>query len=160
MPDDTILSQYLRRSYHAVDGLWFVKVEERLDFDEALAIDGEVWGVLAKIQAREARKLLDASGNSPEELMRCFELKLTADGHEFAGRVEGGDVVFKITRCEWLELLRKSGREQLAGTVAERICPTEGHAWCREFGGGYEFSMPCVMCHGAQACEMRFAKKV
>ena len=30
------LAEYLRRSYHAVDGLWFVMVEEELGFDRAL----------------------------------------------------------------------------------------------------------------------------
>ncbi len=159
MFSDRVLAQYLSRSYHAVDGLWFVKVEERLGFDAALEIDGEVWGILAKIQAREARKALAANGNSPEELQRCFALKLTADGHQFTSRLEGEDVVFEITRCEWLELLRKSGREELAAKVAERVCPTEGWAWCREFGEKYEFAMPCVMCLGGGPCVMRFVRK-
>ncbi|NLE90228.1 MAG: hypothetical protein GX602_04765, partial [Dehalococcoidales bacterium] len=49
---DRQISQYLQRSYEAVDGLWFMKVEEKLGFDTALEIDGEVWKVLPKIQAR------------------------------------------------------------------------------------------------------------
>ena len=153
---DAILTAYLRRSYHAVDGLWFVKVEEALDFDEALQIDERVWEVLAKIQAREARALLGASGNTPDELARCFGLKLTADGHEFAPRETSGGVVFAISRCPWLELLRKSSRTHLALKVAQTICPAEGRAWCREFGGEYEFEMTAMACAGGDRCEMRF----
>ena len=48
MSDPQVLCEYLRRSYTAVDGLWFVKLEERFGFDTALQIDQEVWLVAAK----------------------------------------------------------------------------------------------------------------
>ena len=35
-PDDKQTVEYLRRSYSAVDGLWFMKVEEKRGFEEAL----------------------------------------------------------------------------------------------------------------------------
>ena len=41
--------EYLRRSYQAVDGLWFMKVEEALGFEAALEADRRVWEILAKI---------------------------------------------------------------------------------------------------------------
>jgi len=156
--EDRLVAAYLRRSYHAVDGLWFMKVEEALDFQEALQLDERVWEVLAKIQAREARALLDAAGNTPDELARCFGLKLTADGHEFAPRVTSDAVTFTISRCPWLDLLRKSDRAHLALRVAQTICPAEGRTWCREFGGEYEFEMTAMACAGGDGCEMRFVR--
>jgi len=36
-------TEYFRRSYTAVDGLWFMKVEERHGFEEALRLDEAVW---------------------------------------------------------------------------------------------------------------------
>ena len=155
---DAILTTYLRRAYHAVDGLWFVKVEEALGFDETLQIDERVWKILAKIQAREARALLSAAGNTPDELARCFGLKLTADGHEFEPRVTSDAVTFTISRCPWLELLRKSDRTHLALKVAQTICPAEGRTWCREFGGEYEFEMTAMACAGGDRCELRFTR--
>ena len=156
--EDQILVAYLRRSYHAVDGLWFVMVEDETDFDRALALDNRVWAVMGKIQARKARELLDAPGNSPEELARCFALKLTADGHAFERAVEGDVVRFTVDECPWLALLRKSGRAHLAAAVSQTICPTEGRAWAAEFGG-YAFELPEMACTGAARCEMRFVRQ-
>ncbi len=47
---DQQAAEYFHRSFTAVDGLWFMKVEEKHGFDAALEIDNEVWKVLPKIQ--------------------------------------------------------------------------------------------------------------
>ena len=158
--EEQTLAEYLRHVYRAADGLWFVKVEEALGFEQALELDRRVWEVLAKIQARKARELLECSGYSPEELARCFELKLTADGYMFEVAIESGTVRFSVERCPWLELLRKSKREHIALQVAETICLLEGRIWCREFGDEYEFEMPVMACASGERCEMRFTQKL
>jgi hypothetical protein len=153
-----ILTTFLRRSYHAVDGLWFVTTEEECGFERALELDQRVWEVMAKIQARKARELTGSKGNSPEELARCFSLKLTADGHDFEVSVTSGEVRYLVRSCPWLELMRKSDRRHLAAKVAQTICPTEGRTWCAEFGGQYEFAMPQMGCAGGGSCELRFTR--
>jgi hypothetical protein len=157
--DDRALVDYLRRSYQAVDGLWFTMVEERQGFEEALEVDESVWRVLAKIQARKAREVSGHTGNGPEDLAACFGLKLTADGHEFEVRIDDRGVGFVIHACPWLALLRKSDRTDLALRIARTICPTEGRTWCAEFGGQYDFEMPVMACEGEPRCEMRFARR-
>ena len=54
------VAEYFSRSYRAVDGLWFMKVEEKLGFDAALELDNEVWKVMPKIQARMIKQFLGA----------------------------------------------------------------------------------------------------
>jgi len=157
--DDQTLAHYLRRAYHAVDGLWFMMAEQDSDFDHALDLDRRVWEVLAKIQARKARELLRADDNTPDGLARCFSLKLTADGHTFDLEADSSGVRFTIHGCPWLALLQNSERRHLAARVAQTICPTEGRVWCAEFGGEYTFEMPAMACSGAPHCEMRFARK-
>jgi len=161
VPDwsDEQLVAYLRRAYHAVDGLWFMMVEDCAGFAAALDADRRVWQVLAKIQARKAREVTGRPGNAPEDLLACFSLKLTADGHCFDAAVDSNAVEFTIHRCPWLDLLQGSGREHLARQVAETVCPTEGAAWCREFGDAYDYSMPALMCGGAGECVMRFGRR-
>jgi hypothetical protein len=134
-------------------------VEQDLDFDRALDLDVRVWRVLAKIQARKARSLLEASGNSPQELARCFSLKLEADGHRFSVETTEDAVAFRIQACPWFELLEKSDRRHIAAKVAQAVCPTEGSVWCDEFGGAWRFDMPLMACSGAQCCEMRFSRR-
>ena len=157
--NDQTLAEYLRRAYHAVDGLWFMMAEQDSDFDHALDLDRRVWEVLAKIQARKARELLRVTGNSPDDLARCFSLKLTADGHTFDLEADPGGVRFTIRGCPWLALLENSDRRHLAARVAQTICPTEGRLWCAEFGAEYTFAMPTMACSGADHCEMRFSRK-
>lgn len=157
--DDKMVADYLRRSYHAVDGLWFVMAEKAHDFDHALELDRRVWEVLAKIQARKARDLTGSTGNTPQELARCFCLKLRADGHVFDVQIERDAVRIAIRDCPWLQLLQKSERQHLAAKVAQTICPTEGRVWCDEFGGEYVFEMPQMACEGGHQCEMRFLRR-
>ncbi len=139
MSKDQALIEYLRRSYTAVDGLWFVMVEEAHDFDHALALDERVWQILPKIQARKAREVLGITGNSLAELTACFRLKLEADGHMFRVDEVPDGVVFVVTRCQWRELLRASGREHLEERISSVIWPTELAGWCAEFGDEFEF---------------------
>jgi hypothetical protein len=157
--DADTVARFLRRSYRAVDGLWFMLEEERRGFDHALELDARVWAVVAKIQAREARELTGCAGHAPEELARCFSLKLTADGHRFAVALGPSGVRFRIDECPWLELLRKSNREHLAARVSQAICPTEGRAWCAEFGNRYQFEMAAMACAGAPGCEIAFVRR-
>ena len=156
---EDILIQYLRRSYHAVDGLWFLQVEGVEGFERALEMDRRVWEGLAKIQARKARELCGHLGNGSDLLARCFSLKLTADGHRFDLATDVGEIRFTIVGCPWLELLQKSGRENLASQIALAICATEGRVWCAEFGGEHEFTMPAMKCVGDGHCEMRFTRR-
>jgi len=151
--EEEILVEYLRRAYHAVDGLWFMMVEQESGFDRALELDRRVWEVLAKIEARKARELMNCAGNSPEELARCFGLKLKADGQEFEADASDEGVRFALRGCAWLDLLRKSGREHLAVRIGQAICMTEGRTWCAEFGGEYEFEIPVMGCAGLRPSE-------
>lgn len=154
--DDRLLVDYLRRAYHAADGLWFVVVEDAHGFEHALGLDARVWQVLAKIQARKARELTGACTNSPADLARCFSLKLAADGHRFEVAISDREVCFTVRGCPWLELLRHRDRRHLAARIAQTVCPTEGRTWCAEFGGEYEFQMPAPACAGGYPCVLRF----
>ena len=51
-------AEYFRRSYTAVDGLWFMMVEEKYGFEAALKLDEAVWKVLPKIQARTIKAMM------------------------------------------------------------------------------------------------------
>ena len=146
----------LRRSYLAADGLWFVMCEQRLGFQAALELDGDVWKVMPKIQARRAREVLGLAGNSLEELARGLGLKLAAEGHEFEVAQEPERLEIKITKCPWREALVKAERLHLAEDIAHHICTQEGAGWAREFGRQFEFEVESSLCGGGEACRFRF----
>ena len=150
MNEDEALIEYLRRSYTATDGLWFMIVEQAHDFEHALALDEQVWQIMPKLQARKAREVLDISGNSLDDLIACFTLKLQADGHQFEIEQANDQVQFIITNCKWCELLRKSGREHLEQRISSVIWPAELRGWCSEFGDEFEFEYIAEVCLGEE----------
>lgn len=155
MFDDRTICEYLRRSYFAADGLWFMKVEERLGFEEALRLDVAVWRILAKIQARKARELLRIEGHTLADLVAALRLKFAVEQQDYRVLSERpGRVEIEIAACPWIELLRKSGREELAARVADAICPTDLGAWAREFDPAIAVTLPQRMCSGDPVCRL------
>lgn len=144
---------YLLRCYTAVDGLWFMKVEEALgSFDRALAIDHAVWSVMPKIQARKTKELLGLDGGLAD-LRRglAFSLGVEQYGVTFTEDAQG--LTAEVSGCPWVRLLRNSNRLHLAEPIAQSICQATFEIWAREFGAGFRFEeMAC----GQERCRMRF----
>ncbi|NYT02247.1 MAG: L-2-amino-thiazoline-4-carboxylic acid hydrolase [Methanosarcinales archaeon] len=150
-------ADYFRRSYTAVDGLWFMKVGESHGFEEALNLDEQVWMVQPKIQSRMIRSMLQA-GEGLEALFRCLAVRLSLEGFEFrAERGEDG-IWVEVVRCPWHELMVKAGREALNNQVGERICQAENAVWASEFGPGIRFVREERICDGKARCLLRFSR--
>ena len=151
---DKQITEYFHRSYTAVDGLWFMKVEEKCGFDTALEIDDQVWKVLPKIQARMIKSMLHLD-EGIEGLGEAIKTKLVLEGFDFeAKRNKDGLKVF-INRCPWHELMVKSGREHLSEKVSDLICSEENSVWAKEFGD-ICFELDEQICKGSERCVLRF----
>jgi hypothetical protein len=156
--DDKKIAEYFRRSYTAVDGLWFLKAEERYGFDAALELDQAVWEILPKIQARMLKSML-GKDQGLEALQECLAAKLRLEGFQYElERTEDGFRLV-IRRCPWHDLMVKSGREALSGRVGDSICPTELKVWTSEFGDDIEHRFGDMICQGSPSCEIEFVKK-
>ena len=154
--NDSIRASYYKKVFEAVDGLWFMKIEEATNFDRALDIDRRVWEVVPKIQARALRSLLGLKGHGLEILQEALTAKFQLEEHEVEFQMEGEELLVKVKKCPWYGLMRRSGREHLAARVGETICGTEYPIWMREFGVNGEFKLESLLCGGASCCVMRF----
>lgn len=157
---DRQIVEYFQRSYASVDGLWFVKLEERYGFDAALDLDEAVWRVMPKIQARKLKELTGLS-RGIEALFECLTTKLSIEGFVFeANRNEdAGSFEVRVSECPWQSLLAKANRLHLGEKIGPRICDAEQAAWAKEFGGDIGFEFSDRMCRGGQCCRLRFAVK-
>ena len=157
MNDDQKI-EYLRRSYSAVDGLWFVKIEEAYGFGKALSTDNEVWKMMPKIQARFLRSIYGLD-KGIEALRSCFTEKLLLDGFIFQTETDNQNHTFRvtITKCPWHDLMVKSRRENLAHQVGDHICNTEYSGWAREFGESISFEIQHQICSGSNLCVLQFS---
>ena len=154
---DEQVAKYFHRSYQAVDGLWFMKVEEKYGFDTALQMDKEVWKVMPKIQARMIKSFLKL-GEGEAALLDSLKAKLSLEGFKF--NVEQGENGFRIriSNCPWHNLMVKSGREKFSAKVGETICNAEYSVWASEFDENMQFTLATQKCQGAEHCLLTFKR--
>lgn len=164
-------TEYFRRSYTAVDGLWFMKVEDKLGFEEALRLDEAVWKVLPKIQARTLKGMM----HLPEGLVgleQALSARLALEGFEFEMVPQEDGLAVIVKRCPWHDMMIKSGRGALSERVSDIICLVENSVWASEFceeksmpdeekvreGEGQKigFEREERICRGEKRCVLRF----
>lgn len=150
--------EYFRRCYQAVDGLWFMKVEEKIGFDSALDVDREVWKVVPKIQARMIKSMLKLN-NGAGSLFKGLTTKLELEGFKFKAEKNKDGFRIAITDCPWHNLMIKSGKEELSGIVGATICSTEYQVWVSEFGEDMHFKLESQKCKESKYCTLDFEKK-
>ncbi|MCL4377281.1 MAG: L-2-amino-thiazoline-4-carboxylic acid hydrolase [Actinobacteria bacterium] len=159
---------YLYQSYAKVDGLWFMKTEEKFGFDKALEIDREVWKIIPKIQARILKSKLEAE-NEADIFLECLKIKLKNDNFKFnliknknyqsIGTNKSGDTIkVSINYCPWHEIMIKSGRKTLSEKIGSSICNTEYSIFSGEFEGNIKFELRSRICNGNKNCEFIFKK--
>jgi hypothetical protein len=156
---DKQIIEYFKKSYTSVDGLWFMKAEEKYDFDEALQIDVKVWEVMPKIQARILKPLSD-SGSPLKDLMECLTTKLALEDFSFTteNNTDSGCFLIYISNCPWHNLMVKSKREELSAKIGSQICKNEYDVWAKEFGRDITFKLEGQICAGAEHCILRFSR--
>ena len=150
--------EYFHRCYKAVDGLWFMKVEEKIGFDSALDLDHEVWKVMPKIQARMIKSMLKLN-NGSDALFRGLTAKLELEGFKFKAEKNKNGFRITIEDCPWHNLMIKSGREELSGIVGSAICGTEYQIWVSEFGESMHFRLESQKCKNSECCILDFERK-
>ncbi len=158
-------TEYFRRSYRAVDGLWFMMIEKKRGFDEALELDEAVWRVLPKIQARAIKSMLNLDC-SLDGLREAIAVRLALEEFDCELKQAEGGFTVEIRRCPWHDIMLRSGREELLARVSEVICQVENQVWAQEFSGkgtegeGMEikFERDERICQGSNRCRLWFGR--
>jgi hypothetical protein len=154
-------TEYFRRCYTAVDGLWFMKVEERLGFEKALQIDEAVWEVLPKIQSRALKAMMNLPSGLAG-LVQALSARLALEGFDFEIERQEGGLQVAVRSCPWHQIMIKSGRAALSERVSEVICRVENEAWAKEFSGPEEeigFEREARLCRGDGMCRLWFMSR-
>lgn len=155
--------EYFHRSYTAVDGLWFMKIEELLGFEAALKVDEAVWRILPKIQARTLKDMMGLE-RGLVDLQAALSERLAMEGFEFEMRQREDGLEVTVCRCPWHQIMIKSGRGHLSEQVSDVICRVENGTWADEFSGGDGgeicFVREARLCRGEERCRLLFGRKV
>jgi hypothetical protein len=152
------VAKFFNRSYKAVDGLWFMKVENELGFDAALELDNEVWKVMSKIQARLIKSFLGLESGM-DDLLESLVTKLELEEFKYVDEKNDNGFTITITDCPWHNLMIKSGRENLAKFVGKKICTTEYQVWASEIDKTVNFELKAQKCDKSEHCILAFTKQ-
>ena len=155
-----MLSEYFKRCFLAVDGLWFMMLEKTDSFDKALEVDSMVWEVLPKIQARKIKELFGVKTATEENLISALKFKMDAEDFVSEFRMKDAQINITVNKCPWLTLLKEANREHLAGKIGESICTVEYGIFAREFMEDIDFEVTSRRCMGSDVCSFVFKKDV
>jgi hypothetical protein len=151
------MSEYLRKVYMAVDGLWYIMVEKYFGFENALLLDKEVWQIMPKISARKIKDLLRLPDKTLKSLSESLAFRFAVEGYEVKSHILIGNTLeIQIVSCPWrLEMLKLKNGELLTG-IAERVCPVVYETWGREFLEQFRFEMNPQICKGGEICQLKY----
>lgn len=141
------------RNLWAVDGLYFLGIEEMFGAEGATEIDSQVWKVMGKIEARRLKKLLEIEGSDISTLMHALKYSswsLDLEDKEFIeekdrailrnkkcrvqqNRLKKGLVEFPCKKVRWGFL--KSFVVEINPNLEVKcnLCPPDSHGhdlWC------------------------------
>ena len=88
------------RNLFAVDGLYFLGIEDRFGTQTATEVDAEVWRGMGTIEARRLRKRFNIHGDDIEALMHAMKLSSWAlDIEDKEVEIDGDRAVIRNRNC-------------------------------------------------------------
>jgi len=146
------------RNMWAVDGLYFLGIEEEMNTETATEIDRKVWEVMGKIEAKRIKKLFDIKGNDIPTVMNALRYSgwtLDLEDKEVIIKKDRG--IIRNVKCRVQNTRLKKGLKEFGCkpvrwgflksfahefdpniTVKCNVCPPDDHTdnlWCE-----WEFS--------------------
>lgn len=141
------------RNLWAVDGLYYLGIEERYGTEGATEIDRKVWEVMGKIEARRLKEILGIKESDIPTIMEVLRLtSWSLDLEDKEIKVEEDKGVFKNINCRVQKTRIKKGLEEFPcknvrwgylksfakefnkNVVVEcKVCPPDKHKddlWC------------------------------
>lgn len=100
------------RNMWAVDGLYFLGIEEKFGTEAATRIDANVWKIMGKIEARRLKKFLDLGTDLPSMIKG---LKYSGWAMDLEDKVweynDDGSILLKVTDCRIQNTRKKDNLE-------------------------------------------------
>ncbi|HUX98153.1 MAG TPA: DUF6125 family protein [Candidatus Deferrimicrobium sp.] len=150
--EDKQFIQLIRSALTAIDGLWFLEVENKLGFDQAFEIDIQVWKRYGSIIINRIKKILSLQENNLEAFLQVLKILCEIDGTQFEIKKQSpNEVIIQVNYCPWWENLKRSHREKLVRCdIVDKVIFPE---WAKYFNPELEFQILNSLPDGHDACE-------
>ena len=97
--------------YTALDGLWFLSVEEEYGHDVATKLDVKVWESLIPREAERIGNARKLTGGGIEAIIEAFKLRPSFFTKEYKVIRGENRAVVRVTRCRSLDAMERDKRE-------------------------------------------------
>ncbi len=148
----------LEKAFTALDGLWFLGVEEEFDFDSALKVDIAVWQRFGQTLIRRMKKMWNKDTLTRQDILRFLDI-LYVFGHLKVDKViaEGNTYTYTVNQCPWWDNLKRSGRDKLipCHTVDEEMFK----AWLKSLDPEAQVEFQASLPQGQEKCAWRITFK-
>jgi len=105
------LIEVYSKLYSALDGLWFLSVEEEYGHDVATKLDIKVWESLAPREAKRISDVREIAGGGIDAIIDAFRLRPTFLSKEYDVIREGNKAIVRVTKCRSLNAMERDKRE-------------------------------------------------
>jgi len=103
------------RNMWAVDGLYYIFIEEQFGIDNATEIDRKVWEVMGKIEARKIKKIFDIKGKDIPSLMKALSYSgWTMDLEDKEIIIQKDKGIIRNTKCRVQDTRLSKGLSEFA----------------------------------------------
>jgi hypothetical protein len=98
------------RNWLAMDGVWFLSIEEKLGMAEAMEHDENAWRAFTTIEAARIKKFLNLPDHPGiDGLLRALPLRLYANINEDEIIVHGNTLIYRTLDCRVQNARQKKG---------------------------------------------------
>jgi len=97
--------------YTALDGLWFLSVEEEYGHDVATKLDIRVWESLAQREAKRISGVSKVAEGGIEAVIEALKLRPTFLTKEYKVINEENKAIVRVTKCRSLEAMERDKRD-------------------------------------------------
>ncbi|MHA1848403.1 MAG: DUF6125 family protein [Promethearchaeota archaeon] len=118
LSDDGIIDEYAKLA-QTLDGLWFLKIEEKYGFKAALEVDDLVWRIYGKIEARRLKRFHENLGLlKNKDPIQVLELLLGKSlfnktlSYDSSIDDDGKILTFHVKKCKTFDGMLKVGRNK------------------------------------------------
>lgn len=113
------------RFYMALDGFWYLTIKEKVNNEEALACDIDVWEKMGKYELAKITRLLNIHGNDIAAFVKGMQIspwfRVIDSKFEFSDK---NSAILTITNCPTLNALEKEGEgreDQICNIVEPKV---------------------------------------
>jgi hypothetical protein len=150
--EDKQFIQLIRSALTAIDGLWFLEVEDKFGFEKAFEIDIQVWKRYGNIIIKRIKKTLSLKENNLDAFLQILQILCEIDGTKFEIKQQSpNEVLVQVNYCPWWENLKRSHREKLVRCdIVDKLIFPE---WAKYFNPKIDFQITRSLPNGHDTCE-------